>query len=116
MVSVGAPVFLLVPGSSHKKRVLVPGTVNSVNGGVVTASFEQEPPTLEGGADVVIFYNRATKFMQQGAKIVPSEGAAAQATLAFQFVGEAVSAEQRQIYRVCTPLAGIKARVGPETN
>jgi hypothetical protein len=62
--------------------------------------------------------------MQQGGVVVaqdetgtgPAEQMGGDAGVAFKLVGEAVSAEQRQLYRVSVPLADIRARVGTELN
>jgi hypothetical protein len=118
MLPVASPLFLLVPDSS-KKRVLHPGRITAFVEGVYIAQMD-EPLLLAEGAEVIAFHTMGAKFMQQGACVVAQsaeeEPPAAICSVAFKLVGEAISAEQRQIYRVSMPLANIKARIGKEVN
>jgi hypothetical protein len=133
MVAVGTPVFLLLPDASIK-RVLHPGKVIQFTEGIYVAQFGGLPLPAEG-TEVVAFYTKGNKFVQHRAIVTGrpeigecTGGCAGECTgesadrdgepvkLAFRLIGEAISAEQRQIYRVTLPLANIKARIGNETD
>jgi hypothetical protein len=119
MLAIGTPIFLLVPDST-KKRILHPGKVIETMEGVWIAQLD-ETLSLPVGTEVVAFHTVGTKFMQQvGIVVVQNEpGQQAQSPVedlrvTFKLVGEAVSAEQRQLYRVSVALANIRARIGAE--
>jgi hypothetical protein len=116
MLTVGTPIFLLVPDSS-KKRILRPGKIVESAQGLLVAHSEDNL-SIQEGCEVIVFFNAGGKFMQQAALVVaPDQQPAPPAqppALTFKFIGEAVSAEKRQLYRVSVPLANIRARIGTE--
>ena len=115
MLAVGTPLFLLVPDSS-KTRVLHSGKVVGLDGGIFVVQLD-EPMPLAEGTDVVAFACVRNKFMQQGAVVVGAQGdAAIENGLTLTLVGEAVSAESRQTYRVSVAVANFKAAIGKETD
>jgi hypothetical protein len=113
MLAVGSEMFLLVPAESKQKRILHPGKVLESNDTHFVAEFEQAiSPALE--SDVVAFGERNTKFFQQGAIVRELRLPGDKPVFMFERVGDAVSAEQRQIFRVSTVTSGIVALVGKE--
>jgi len=114
MLAVGTPLFLLVPDSS-KTRVLHPGKVVGFDGGIFVVQLD-EPMPLAEGTDVVAFACVRNKFLQQGAIVGAQGDAAIENGLTLTLVGEAVSAESRQTYRVSVAVANFKAAIGKETD
>ena len=116
MLTVGTLIFLLTPDST-KKRILKPGKVIESVKGVIIAQMD-ETLALEDGCEVVAFFKVGNKFMQQGAVLLtPADQAElppGSPKIAFRLIGEAISAEKRQLYRVSVPLANIRARIGTE--
>jgi hypothetical protein len=116
MLTVGTLIFLLTPDSS-KKRILKPGKViESANGTIIVQM--DEAITLEDGCEVIAFFKTGNKFVQQGAVVLtaPEQNALPPggSPIAFKLIGEAISAEKRQLYRVSVPLSNIRARIGTE--
>lgn len=112
MFATGSEFFLLLPNATPK-RVLHPGRIVSCAGGVFCAELS-ETLALGEGREVLVFAMVRNKFMQQGAAVVANEETAAPNTLRFTLVGEPVSAESRQTYRVSVALADLLAVVGKE--
>jgi hypothetical protein len=112
MFLVGTPLFLLVPDSS-RKRILHPGKVVRCEEGAIIAQIE-EAMTVAEGMEVVVFCSVRGKFMQQGATVIAQGEPAIKGGFAFKLVGEAVSAESRQTYRVSVAVANVKAQIGKE--
>lgn len=114
MLADGTPFFLLIP-DSFKERVLLPGKVIRHDGSTLITELE-EPMPLEEGAEVVAFATVRNKFMQQGAVVVAQCNPPTVNTLIFKLVGDAVSAENRQTFRVSVAGANVKATIGQESD
>jgi hypothetical protein len=139
MPSVGNSLFLLLPESAQK-RVLHPGKVVELQSAAIVCEFQRKLD-LPPGTEILVFFSGTNgRFMQQGALVIAPEtspetsaapaiekqpAAAEQPatapapcnpTVTFELVGEAVSAEKRQTYRVSIPLANIKGQVGSEAD
>ena len=109
MLLVGNPVFLLIPSPS-KKRVLHPGIVIESDSTHFVGQFEDAiSPPLD--SDVNAFCEVNGKFFQQGAAVSELRPGPGNVT-AFHRVGEIVSAESRQTYRVSVASADFVARIG----
>src|SRR5438128_373659 len=102
MLPVGSPMYLLVPAESNE-RVLHPGNVIENADGRFVLEFESAvaPPA---GSDADIFFERAGRFFQQGVTVVelraPEQSPTRQQAV-FQPIGQPVSAESRNSFRVC---------------
>jgi len=112
MLDVGTTMFLLIAGES-KQKILHRGKVVHSDEQVFICEF-QEHIWPDVGADVNAYCEVRGKFYQQGAKVMAQVQAAPCPILAFRRVGEPVSAEQRETYRVSLVTADIKATVGDE--
>ena len=107
MLLVGNAVFLLIPSPS-KKRVLHPGIVIESDSTSFVGQFEDAiTPPLE--SDVNAFCEVNGKFFQQGAAISELRPGN---VIAFRRMGEVVSAESRQTYRVSVASSDFVARIG----
>jgi hypothetical protein len=112
MIRNDGQLFLLIPGKS-KTRTLHPGKVIELDGSTYTAAFET-CLTIDAGTEVVVYAEVNGKFFQQGAKVILVRQSEPTAIVAFTQVGEPVSAESRQTYRVSTVTSGICAKVDRE--
>lgn len=82
--------------------------------------FVAEPFAFEQDQEVLMYFNGNREFMQQIARVieiaVPEEDASDPITFTLEPVGDAISAESRQNYRVSTISADLEAQVGEEAN
>ncbi len=112
MLAVGNAVFLLIPSPS-KRRILHPGVVIESDSTSFVAEFEYPvAPPLD--ADVNAYCEVNGKFFQQGARVTDVRTGPGCA-IVFRRVGQPVSAESRQTYRVSLVAANFIAQVGNET-
>jgi len=70
---------------------------------------------LEEGNDIRIYFERSREFMQQAAKVCQVPEETDEGVLCIEPLGEAVSAEGRECYRVSTVFADLSIEVGNET-
>lgn len=112
MLAVGNAVFLLIPSPS-KRRILHPGVVIESDSTTFVAEFEYPvAPPLD--SDVNAYCEVNGKFFQQGARVTEIHTGTS-CVIVFQRVGEPVSAESRQTYRVSLVAADFIAQVDKET-
>ncbi|MCR9096027.1 MAG: hypothetical protein NXI30_17525 [bacterium] len=82
--------------------------------------FVAEPFAFEVDQEVLMYFNGKREFMQQIARVtevsLPEEGSDESITFALEAVGDPISAENRQHYRVSTISANLEANVGDEEN
>jgi hypothetical protein len=114
MLETGAAMFLLIPNPDNARILHAGKVIESSREGFV-AEFEQSiaPPV---GSDVNAYAETRGKFFQQGAVVVEIRQALPRSVIVFSRAGEPVSAEQRQLYRVCVVTSDIFARIGDERN
>lgn len=111
MLQTGAGVFLQIPNGSDK-RVLIPATITDVTESTYSVQLENDDTAFSPGQEVFLFFERKNEFMQQSARIDGVLAGAPKPLLGIQAVGEPVSAESRQCYRVSTVMAELTATVG----
>ncbi len=114
MLSTNDGVFLrLTIGTG--KRILHPAKIVRVHQGLFTASFDDHSIRPQPGQDATLFFsNRAGDFLQQAVRIDAVMQGDESPTVGFVAVGEPVSADTRQSYRVSTAFADVTADVGKE--
>ena len=82
--------------------------------------FVAEPFAFEVDQEVLMYFNGKREFMQQIARVTevshPEEGSDESITFVLETVGDPISAENRQHYRVSTISANLEANVGSEEN
>jgi len=98
------------------KRFLYGGAVTVTTGNEATVSFGELDLNLLPGQTVALFFERKRKFMQQAARVVEVEQTESDLIVDLELVGEAVSAEGREFYRVSTISAEITADVNEESD
>lgn len=96
------------------KRILHPARIVRVDHGLFTASFEDPDIRPQPGQDATLYFSdHQGSFFQQPVRIDAVMHGEESPTIGFVAMGEPVSAETRQSYRVSTALAGVTADVGP---
>lgn len=123
MLARSTPMYLLIPRAGKQQKILHPGRVVESDAKTFVAEFEEsiEPAV---GADVVAYGEVGGKFFQQGAVVSELRGfgsgagagtsASAGPIIAFGRVGEVVSAEQRQTFRVSVAMLDLAAQINRE--
>lgn len=107
--------FYIQTSRGADSRILHPAKLLSGEGGNYSAVIEEPDLTLEEDQDVLVFYEIAKKFVKQAAKInAVSQSEGENPTIGFRPVGEPVSAESRQHYRVSTAAIDLTAGFGEE--
>ncbi len=112
MLAAGSPIYILIPSATNQ-RALRPGKVTALHGVDLVAEFE-EPIALEAGAEVIIYHDYRGKFFQRGATVAQVRQTEPLPVIEFQCVGDAVSAESRQTFRVAVAMSGILAQIDKE--
>jgi hypothetical protein len=110
MLASGQGMYLLIPNAS-KKPLLVPGKVVESGAASFAIQFE-ESSDIHVGLETVAYGDVRGKFFQQGATLTEVRATEPKATYLFLRVGEPVSAEQRQTFRVSVALSDVIAQVG----
>jgi hypothetical protein len=109
MLAIGLTVFVHFPGNSAQ-RVLHPCLVTQINGSEsMTILPEDQTLQFEVEQEFLIFYEKQRKFMQQPAKVEALLDIDSGSVVALQTIGEPVSAESRQCYRVSTVISDLLA-------
>ncbi|MCP4590836.1 MAG: hypothetical protein GY842_08825 [bacterium] len=120
MVGIDSGFFLQLPGNS-KQRVLHPAKVLGVADDVYTAEVEELDLAVEDGLDVLVYFDKCDGFMQRPARIETVDTIDAtdetepQLLISLTTTGPAVSAENRQQYRVSTVIMDLTAQFGPDS-
>lgn len=109
----GSDLFVQLPSESNA-RILHGGTVQQVEDGVILFK-PNDRLALEAGQDIRIYFEHRREFMQQPATVEAVLDDDGPLTLAIRPQGEAVSAENRQCYRVSTIFADLSIELAGET-
>jgi hypothetical protein len=112
MLATGSEMFLFIPNESNT-RTLHPGKVIESTSDAFVGQFE-EAILPEVFASVNAFGEVDGKFFQQAAIVTELRQELPVPIIAFSRAGEPVSAENREIFRVCVAMAGISAKVERE--
>jgi len=114
MLAAGTEMFLLIPEDANG-RILHPGKVIESDAMGFVAEFEAAIAPASG-SDVNAYGEVRGKFFQQGARVTEVRSADARSIVVCTRVGEPVSAENRQTFRVSVVSANIMAKVGKQKN
>ena len=116
MPAMGLTVYVQLSGNTTK-RVLHPTLVTNVSGSdTMTVLPEDQSLAFEVGQEFLIFFERSRQFMQQPAKVEALMEIEEGTVVALKTVGEPVSAEGRQCYRVSTALSDLVVTFGGREN
>jgi hypothetical protein len=114
MLAAGTEMFLLIPDATNQ-RTLQPGTIIESDALSFVAVFDGAM-TSPAGTAVDAYGDVRGKFFRQGAQISEIRAAEAKSIVVFTRIGDPVSAENRQTFRVSVISAIILAKVGKEKN
>ncbi|MCH6561271.1 MAG: hypothetical protein IH800_02485 [Myxococcales bacterium] len=111
----GMDIFLRTP--EHEELHL--GKVSATTDKGYNAVFEGRAFGLEGGAEVLVFYEIKYRFMQQPVRVLSvveekQDDDRTRITLELETTGDPFSAEGRECYRVSCYSADIKAQLGKD--
>ncbi|MEM9174798.1 MAG: PilZ domain-containing protein [Myxococcota bacterium] len=116
MIKTGSDVLFQEP--SCETRRLRRSVVVGVEKDTFSIEFVAEPFAFEPGQEVLMYFNGKREFMQQIGRVTDVETPEADETGPLTFtiepVGDPISAENRQDYRVSTINSELAARVGSE--
>jgi len=108
-------VFLRLP-TEAQSRILHHTTLLENGQTTLSVRPDSESLTLEPGTEILIYYDAKREFMQQSARVEALLDDDAGTVFGLEPIGEPVSAESRECFRVSTVLANLKAGVGDEIN
>jgi hypothetical protein len=108
-ITAGNDIFLALPGETAKGK-LHPGKVIEADEGKCIIELE-EPLIPEVGAQVNLFLTVRGKFMQQAAAVAQVLESIPKPRVAMNCVGDMVSAEKRQVFRVSVTSLGMLCRI-----
>jgi hypothetical protein len=114
MIKTGQDILFQEP--SCDARRLRRSTVVDAGGDAISIRFVAEPFSFEVGQEVLMYFNVKREFMQQLASVleVVEDEASEGPIFVLEPIGDPISAESREHYRVSTLSAGLDARVGNE--
>ncbi len=113
MVGIGEVLYVCLP-SQLQHRILHPVSLRELKGQLVTAMAEDPKLQIEEKKGLLLFYNPHRDFMQRPTRVETLERT--EETLKFEarLVGDPISAESRECYRVSTAARSMTASFGKE--
>lgn len=84
------------------RRELISGSVVAAEAAGTVAEFPDARLSLRADQDILVFYEQRRKFMQQSARVLAAADGDAGPRFTLELVGDPVSAESREHYRVST--------------
>lgn len=115
MIKAGTDVHFRDPAVATN-RVLYHAVVDAAEeDGAWVATFSAGVQGIEAEQDVLIYYEIKREFMQQPVRVRSLEETDTGKRVVFETLGDAVSAESRQHYRVSTITANLDAEIGDES-
>ena len=115
MLKTESNIFFQIPDKS-KKRVLHRAKVVSVTGTLYTAELVEEGPVFEDEMDFFIYFEMDRVFMRQAARVDSVTETESNTLVEFETIGDPFSAEIRQVHRISSVGADLKATFGTEEN
>ena len=113
MIKKGSPVYLRLDGASGD-RELHAGIIAEIALDRWTIDFEASEPLLEVGDERLIYYHQIKKFLQRPVRVDGRSEDGPLSRVVMKFMGDAISAETRQEYRVSAIDAGLAATIDTE--
>ncbi|CAN5555872.1 hypothetical protein BH10PLA1_BH10PLA1_19400 [soil metagenome] len=114
MLEVGTAMYLLL-NSEGKERVLRLGKVVTSSPTAFSAEFGDSINCTVGN-DMIVFAESRGRFFQQGVSVTQIQPAEQKIVIDFLRVGDLVSAEQRQTFRVSVVTKAMEATIDKETD
>ena len=108
--------FFIQKSTESKTRILHPAKMVGVNDGAYTAEIEEAGVLPDEGAEFQIYFETAKDFLKQAATVQAVHTDEPTPTIEFIIVGDPVSAESRQYFRVSTVMSNLTATLGDESD
>jgi hypothetical protein len=108
MLKAGSDVFVQDP--RRETRFLHRARVTAIEGASCRVEIDPDAIRLDGENALLVYFHDEADFLQQVMEVDRQEGAA----LELHFVGDPISADQRQQERISTVSANLAARIGEE--
>ena len=102
--------------SNAARRVLHPCRVLTVAGEACTACLTHQTLSVQAKQEFLLYYSQENRFYQQPVRVDALLESRPHKVIGFSTVGEPISAEARQCFRVSASASGIVATVGPDHN
>lgn len=116
MPAIGHTLYVQFPGNTGK-RLLHPCTVTQASGSEkLTVLPEDQTLNYQVGQEFLIYFEHRRQFMQQPAKVEALLDVDSGRVVALRTLGEPVSAESRQCYRVSTVLSDLYVTFDGQAN
>jgi len=112
MIKTGSDILFQEPTCDTRR--LRRSVVVDVSADDFSIQFVAEPFAFETDQEVLMYFNGKSEFMQQIGRVKEIAESDEAATYMIEPVGDAISAESRQNYRVSALSAGLEASVGAE--
>ena len=113
MFKTGTEMHLRLP-SSGGERVLHPAVVEGIDGeeGTTRVSLKEDGLEVAAEMEIIIYYDLRREFVQQPARITEVECEETPNCVTLVTLGDPISAESRQVYRVTAISADADAKLG----
>ena len=113
MLKEGSPVYLGLDDPSGG-RVLHPGIIAEIVQDRCTIEFENSELPIKTGDGCLIYYHEFQEFVQRPVKVEEQSGNGPLSRVVMKFIGNSISADSRQEYRVSAINAGLTVTLGTE--
>lgn len=113
MLKEGSPVYLERDDPSGG-RVLRPGSIAAIAQDRCTIRFENSELSIKIGDGCLIYYHEFQKFVQRRVRVEEQSETGPPLRVVMKFIGDAVSADTRQEYRVSAINSGLTATLDAE--
>ena len=113
MLKEGSPVYLGLDDASGD-RVFQVGIIAAMAPDRWTIDFETSESLLEAGDERLIYFTQIKKFIQRPVRVEERSENGTLSRVVMKFIGDAISADSRQEYRVSASDAGLAATLGSE--
>ncbi len=113
MLKEGSSVYLGLDDPSGG-RVLRPGTIAAIAQDRCTIEFENSELSIKTGDGCLIYYHEFQEFVQRRVRVEEQSETGPRSRVVMKFIGDAVSADTRQEYRVSAINAGLTVTLDGE--
>ncbi len=113
MLKEGSPVYLGLDDPSGG-RVLHPGIIAEIVQDRCTIEFENSELPIRTGDGCLIYYHEFQEFVQRPVKVEEQSEIGPLSRVVMKFIGNSISADSRQEYRVSAINAGLTVTLGTE--
>ncbi len=115
MLGLGQDVFLQLP-NEMRRRFLHPAKVVGAVDGQYHVEMEKRETQVISDQEIMAFFHSGKDFVKQAARVIGDVETEPNYVITFETVGQPVSADTRECYRVSTVIAGLTVEFGRETN